>query len=74
MLIWQKLKCEERPNERPVISFGHDKCIFCQFIFTSSAWKGTKGEQATIPKDEPRAWIRHGTYLRPATENKCLLE
>jgi hypothetical protein len=31
-------------NERPIFSFGHDKCIFCQFIFTRSAWTGPKGE------------------------------
>jgi hypothetical protein len=46
------LSMRKMPNERPVILFGHDECIFRQFIFTSSAWKGTKGEQAPISKDE----------------------
>ncbi len=46
------LSIRRNPNERPVFSFGHDECIFHQFIFTNSAWKGTKGEQAPIPKDE----------------------
>jgi hypothetical protein len=46
------LSVRKMPNERPVISFGHGECIFRQFIFTCSAWKGTKGEQAPIPKDD----------------------
>ena len=46
------LSIQKNPNEQPLFSFGHDKCIFHQFIFTNSAWKGTKGEQAPIPKDE----------------------
>jgi hypothetical protein len=32
--------------------FGPEEYIFCQFIFTCSALKGTKGEQAPIPKDD----------------------
>jgi hypothetical protein len=46
------LSIQKNPNEQPLFSFGHDKCIFHQFIFTNSAWKGTKWEQAPIPKDE----------------------
>jgi hypothetical protein len=41
-LYGRNLSVKKMPNERPVISFGHDKCIFCQFIFTCSAWKGSK--------------------------------
>jgi hypothetical protein len=35
-----------------MFSFGHDECIFFQYIFTRKAWKGPKGELAVIPKDE----------------------
>ncbi len=46
------LSIRKNPNEWPLFSFGHDECIFCQFIFTNLAWKGRKGEQAPIPKEE----------------------
>jgi hypothetical protein len=37
------LSVRRRKEERP-ISFGQNECIFCQFIFTGSAWTGPKGE------------------------------
>ena len=46
------LSVRKNPDEKPLLSFGHDECIFRQFIFTGSAWQGTKGEQGIIPKDE----------------------
>ena len=46
------LSIQKRPEEKPLISFGHDECIFRQYIFTGSAWSGPRGEQAIIPKDE----------------------
>jgi hypothetical protein len=46
------LSIRKSPDEKPLIAFGHDECIFRQFVFTGSAWQGTKGEQAIIPKDE----------------------
>jgi hypothetical protein len=46
------LSVRKLPEERPLLSFGHDECIFCQFVFSGSAWQGTKGEQGIIPKDE----------------------
>ncbi len=40
----------KNPNEKLLLSFGHDECIFRhQFIFTGSEWQGTKGEQCTVP-------------------------
>jgi hypothetical protein len=39
-------------EERPLLSFGHDECIFRQFIFTGRSWRGASGEQAIIPKHE----------------------
>ncbi len=32
------------PEEKPLLSFGHDECIFRQYIFTLSAWSGPRGE------------------------------
>jgi hypothetical protein len=39
-------------EDRPLLSFGHDECIFQQFIFTERSWRGTSGEQTIIPKGE----------------------
>jgi hypothetical protein len=66
-------------TEKPLLAFGHDKCIFWQFIFTGKAWKGTKGELAIIPKDEGNygfsntkqsVWFWSGTYLGRARHRK----
>ncbi len=46
------LSIHKQPDEKPVISFGRDECIFCQCIFTGKSWSGPKGELAIIPKDE----------------------
>jgi hypothetical protein len=32
-------------NERPIFSFGQDKCIFHQFIFTGSSWTGPRSKE-----------------------------
>jgi hypothetical protein len=47
-----KLSIRMQPEERPLLSFGHDECIFHQFIFTGHSWRGKNGEQPIIPKDE----------------------
>jgi len=47
-----KLSVRMAPEEKPLLSFGHDECIFRQFIFTGYSWNGPKGEKAIIPKDE----------------------
>jgi hypothetical protein len=46
------LSIQKRPEEKPLLSFCHDECIFWQFIFTLSAWSGPRGELAIILKDE----------------------
>jgi hypothetical protein len=43
------LSVRKSPEEKPLLSFGHDECIFQQFIFTLSAWSCPRGEQAIIP-------------------------
>ena len=37
---------------RKTYQFGHNECIFCQYVFTSLCWYGPKGEKEVIPKDE----------------------
>jgi len=46
------LSVRKDPAEKPLFAFGHDECIFWQFIFTGMAWIGVKGELPIIPKDE----------------------
>jgi hypothetical protein len=40
------------PNNRPLICFGQDECIFKQYLFTGKAWKLPDGQKPIIPKDE----------------------
>ncbi len=46
------LSIHKDPNEKPLLAFSHDECIFWQFIFTGLAWVGVKGEPPFIPKGE----------------------
>jgi hypothetical protein len=46
------LSVRKDPTEKQLLAFGHDECIFWQFIFTGMAWIGVKGELPIIPKDE----------------------
>ncbi len=39
-------------NERPLIMFGHDECIFKQYLLTKKAWKLPPGETQLVPKEE----------------------
>jgi hypothetical protein len=42
----------KQPDEKLLTLFGHNGCIFHQYIFTGKSWSGPKGELAIIPKDE----------------------
>ena len=46
------LSVRKDSTEKALLAFGHDECIFRQFIFTGTAWIGVKGELPIIPKDE----------------------
>jgi hypothetical protein len=46
------LSVHKGKEERMLLSFGQDECIFHQFIFTGSAWTGPKGEQGIFPKEK----------------------
>ncbi len=39
-------------DELPLICFGHDVCIFKQFIMTNKSWDSPNGETAAVPKDD----------------------
>jgi hypothetical protein len=39
-------------GERPLIMFGHDECIFKQYLLTKKAWTLPTGETQLVPKDE----------------------
>jgi len=46
------LSVQMETGEKPLISWGHDKCIYKQFIMTKKHWVGPNGETAIVPKDE----------------------
>ena len=46
------LSVRKPPNEKPLISFGQDECIFKQFLFSCKTWTAPDGTKALIPKDE----------------------
>ena len=39
-------------NEKPIIIFGQDECIFKQYAFTKKSWTSPDGTRPLIPKDE----------------------
>ncbi len=46
------LSIRKPPCSKPLIIFGHDECIFKQFLITNKSWKGNIGETAPVPKDD----------------------
>ena len=46
------LSVRKNVNEKPLIIFGHDECIFKQYLLTKKSWCGPDGELALVPKDE----------------------
>jgi hypothetical protein len=42
----------QRPQGKSLIIFGHDECIFKQYLMTNHSWKGYNGETAPVPKDD----------------------
>ena len=39
-------------KDKPLIIFGHDECIFKQYLLTKKNWTGPEGEIDLVPKDE----------------------
>ncbi len=46
------LSARKAPEDKPIICFGHDECIFKQFALSPKCWKRPNGEIAPVPKDE----------------------
>jgi hypothetical protein len=46
------LSVQMPPNNKPLICFGQDECIFKQYLFTGKAWTMADGRKPIIPKDE----------------------
>jgi hypothetical protein len=42
----------EPGNDRPLLIFGHDECIFKQYHMTKSAWVAPDGQRVLVPKDD----------------------
>jgi hypothetical protein len=45
-------------QEKALIMFGHDECIFKQFTMSTKSWIGPNGETMPVPKD-----VRQGTMI-----------
>ncbi len=64
------------PCTKPLISFGHDECIFKQFLMTNKSWIGPNGETAPVPKDDGAGlmisafWSRKFGFGLPLTEEQ----
>jgi hypothetical protein len=50
------LSVQMPPNNRPLICFGQDECIFKQHLFTGKAWTMPDGQKPIIPKDENKEY------------------
>jgi len=39
-------------NNKPLIIFGHDECIFKQYLITKKSWIGPNGKNVLVPKEK----------------------
>ena len=46
------LSVRKKAGEKPLIIFGHDECIYKQYLLTKKAWTLPSGEKQLVPKDE----------------------
>jgi hypothetical protein len=46
------LSVRKKQEEKPLIMFGHDECIFKQYALTKKHWKAPSGAVVLIPKDD----------------------
>ena len=46
------LSVRKPPDQKPLIIFGQDECIFKQYTFSKKAWRSPDGALPLIPKDE----------------------
>ena len=58
------LSVRQPKNQKPLIIFGQDECIFKQFIFRNKCWTGPNGEMPLTPKDEGQGLMVSGFVSR----------
>ena len=46
------LSVRMKKDEKPLIIFGHDECIFKQYLLTKRAWTAPGGETVLVLKDD----------------------
>ena len=47
-------------NQKPLLIFGQDECIFKQFLFRNKCWNGPDGETPLMPKGEGQGLMVSG--------------
>jgi hypothetical protein len=47
-----RLSVHKDPQEKALIMFGHDKCIFKQYTMSTKSWAGPNKETMPVPKDD----------------------
>ena len=47
-----RLSVRMEKDDKPLIIFGHDECIFKQYLLTKKSWTAPDGETVLVPKDE----------------------
>ncbi len=50
--FWGNLSVCFHVGSKPLIAFGHDECIYKQFIMSNMSWVGPNGESNIVPKDD----------------------
>ena len=68
------LSIRKDPNDKPLIIFGHDECIFKQYLLTKKSWFGPDGELALVPKDEGQGVMISALQSREFGFGMCLTE
>jgi hypothetical protein len=58
------LSIRKAEEEKALIMFGHDECIFKQFHTTNKSWKAPNGETVLIPKDDGQGVMISGFQSR----------
>ncbi len=54
-----KLSVRKAQDEKPLIMFGYDKCIFKQYTMTNKSWKAPNGAVVLTPKDDGQGDMIH---------------
>ena len=53
------LSVRKELEEKPLIMFGHDECIFKQYTMTNKSWKASNGAVVLTPKDDGQGDMIH---------------